>query len=279
MEKKFTVTTYHLKKEMKNEPRDVRLRFVFVSDLHNVSLGENNSRLIKAIRAFAPDAVLVGGDTLVAKPGVPFDTAVGFLRQIAAEFPVYYANGNHEYRLKIYPQVYGDMYARFRRELERTDIIYLENETAYARIKGVPVAVHGYEADRKYYNRKKRLQMPVSELKAAFGAPDEDHYHILLAHNPFYRGTYLAWGADLTLSGHFHGGMVGLGGHRGLVSPNLRLFSDCCRGMFAKGDCRMIVSAGLGEHTIPVRIHNPRELVCIEVAVRGGAGGEKKKRK
>mgnify|MGYP000550335492 CR=1 FL=1 len=27
----------------------------------------------------------------------------------------------------------------------------------------------------------------------------------------------------------------------------------------------MIVSAGLGEHTIPVRIHNPRELVLINL--------------
>ena len=27
----------------------------------------------------------------------------------------------------------------------------------------------------------------------------------------------------------------------------------------------MIVSAGLGEHTIPLRIHNPRELLVIDI--------------
>ena len=27
----------------------------------------------------------------------------------------------------------------------------------------------------------------------------------------------------------------------------------------------MIVSAGMGEHTVPVRIHNPRELVVVEI--------------
>lgn len=26
----------------------------------------------------------------------------------------------------------------------------------------------------------------------------------------------------------------------------------------------MLVSAGLGEHTIPIRLHNPRELLVIE---------------
>ena len=28
----------------------------------------------------------------------------------------------------------------------------------------------------------------------------------------------------------------------------------------------MIVSAGAGEHTVPVRIHNPREITLLEIA-------------
>ena len=36
-------------------------------------------------------------------------------------------------------------------------------------------------------------------------------------------------------------------------------------GHFRKGRKHMIVSAGLGEHTIPVRLHNPRELVIAEL--------------
>lgn len=279
MEKKFVTTTYHLKKEMKNEPQEVRLRFVFVSDLHNVSLGEKNGRLLSAIRGLCPDAVLIGGDMLVARPGMPFDAAADFIRRVSAEFPVYYANGNHEYRLKLYPETYGDMYQRFREVIARTDIVYLENETAEVRMRGVPVAIHGYEADKRYYNRLKKTEMPVSELERLFGTPDEKRYHILLAHNPFYRRTYLEWGADLTLSGHCHGGVVGLGKHRGLISPNLRLFSDCCRGRFERNGKSVIVSAGLGEHTIPVRLHNPRELVFIEVTLGAGVCEKNKKRK
>ena len=33
---------------------------------------------------------------------------------------------------------------------------------------------------------------------------------------------------------------------------------------YKNGKC-MIVSAGLGEHTVPLRIHNPRELIFIEM--------------
>ena len=36
-----------------------------------------------------------------------------------------------------------------------------------------------------------------------------------------------------------------------------------------KNGKKIIVSAGLGEHTLPVRIHNPRELVMIELTIHG----------
>ena len=39
-------------------------------------------------------------------------------------------------------------------------------------------------------------------------------------------------------------------------------------GEFKKGQQHMIVSAGLGEHTIPVRIHNPRELLLVNLYPR-----------
>ena len=60
------------------------------------------------------------------------------------------------------------------------------------------------------------------------------------------------------------------GNHLGLVSPNMKLFYRYSHGKFDddKGRC-MIVSSGLGEHTIPVRINNPRELVVLEVDITG----------
>ena len=42
------------------------------------------------------------------------------------------------------------------------------------------------------------------------------------------------------------------------------IFSD-----FEKEGKYILVSAGLGEHTIPVRIHNPRELLIIELEGTG----------
>ena len=50
---------------------------------------------------------------------------------------------------------------------------------------------------------------------------------------------------------------------RQVVSPDFTLFPKYGYGMYRRGDSSLIVSAGMGEHTIPVRICNPRELVDV----------------
>ncbi len=266
MNNKYTIKTYQLKKELPNEPQAKSLRFVFVSDLHNHEFGPDNLLLLQEIERLNPDAVLVGGDTMVGKADSPMDVALDFITALADRFPVYYANGNHEYRLRIYPEQYKDMYQRFLEVIHREGVHHLVNRSIYTEFRGVPVAIHGFEADRKYYHRFKKADMPVSYLNDIFGRPDPDYYHILLAHNPDYIHTYLKWGADLTLSGHCHGGVMRLGEHYGLISPNMKLFYPYAHGLFygENNNC-MLVSAGLGEHTIPVRLFNPRELVVVSV--------------
>ena len=37
-------------------------RFVFLSDLHDKEFGEGNSKLIRAVKAVHPNAILIGGD-------------------------------------------------------------------------------------------------------------------------------------------------------------------------------------------------------------------------
>lgn len=42
---------------------------VFLSDLHDNAFGEKNENLLEEIKRIHPDAVLIGGDTMVIKPG------------------------------------------------------------------------------------------------------------------------------------------------------------------------------------------------------------------
>ena len=93
----------------------------------------------------------------------------------------------------------------------------------------------------------------------------QDAYTILLAHNPDYFPVYAEWGADLVLSGHVHGGMVILPVLGGVVSPMVRLFPKYYRGMYECRNKKMILTGGLGGHTLKFRVNNKPEICVIHL--------------
>ena len=98
------------------------------------------------------------------------------------------------------------------------------------------------------------------------GKKDSTNYQILLAHNPMYAETYLEWGADLILSGHLHGGIVRIPGLGGVVSPQFRLFPKYSGEHTEKNGKSVVVSKGLGTHTIKIRFLNPAEVVVLHLS-------------
>ena len=88
-------------------------------------------------------------------------------------------------------------------------------------------------------------------------------YEIVLAHNPNYFDTYVQWGADLVLSGHVHGGSVILPFLGGVISTTYELFPKYDFGNFKRGKADLVLSRGLGMHTIKVRLFNRPEVSVI----------------
>ena len=62
-----------------------------------------------------------------------------------------------------------------------------------------------------------------------------------------------------------HGGLMRLPVLGGVISPRLCLFPHYDGGRFTKAGREMILSRGLGTHTLPIRIFNPGELVVIHL--------------
>ena len=81
-----------------------------------------------------------------------------------------------------------------------------------------------------------------------------------------YFDNYAAWGADLTVSGHLHGGIIRIPGIGGVISPQAKLFPKYDAGHFRKDGKDLIVSRGLGTHTVNIRIFNPAELSVIHLS-------------
>lgn len=81
---------------------------------------------------------------------------------------------------------------------------------------------------------------------------------------------YAAWGADLTLSGHFHGGTIRLPVLGGVMTPQYQFFYPRCAGEFELpgrwGErSRMIVGRGLGTHSINIRLNDKPQVVVIRL--------------
>ena len=108
--------------------------------------------------------------------------------------------------------------------------------------------------------------LPVElEVEKLLGSVKEDKFSILLAHNPEYFKSYAKWGADLTVSGHIHGGIMRLPLIGGVISPSLRLFPKYDSGEFEENGKKMILSRGMGLHHIKLRFFNRPEISVIKI--------------
>lgn len=158
------------------------VRAVVIADLHNKRYGKNNEILLAAIRAKKPDMIWIAGDILTAKPGKTMEPAICFLRELAREFPIYYGNGNHESRLKLYPQTYGNMAGEYGQALAEMGIAPLVN--SHVNLEEYGITVYGVEIAKRYYKRFQQEGMGREYLKRILGEPDNSRFTILLAHNP-----------------------------------------------------------------------------------------------
>lgn len=264
--KKFTVTTYTL--PMNDTGREGERscvgKFVFLSDLHNHEYGKQNERLLSAIDQIDPDFIVIAGDMLNAKPGASLDKAIDFIQNLTGKYQVYYGNGNHEYRLRLYPEKYKDMYWQYKSVLDSAGVHHLENKTETIYLNNSKINICGLEIDKKYYKRLEKVCMENDYVESELGKR-KSGYSILIAHNPEYFEQYAAWGAQLTLSGHVHGGIIRLPKLGGVISPHLSLFPKYSGGDYQHNGKHMIVSRGLGMHTIPIRIGNRAELIVINL--------------
>lgn len=238
--------------------------FVVLSDLHDKAFGHQNKKLLAAIDKIKPEAVYIAGDMITALPGRQFDDTIAFLKSLSEKYPVYYGSGNHEYRMRINTEKYGNMSSEYEEKIRNMGIVRLYTGSTVSHRKDVKV--YGLEIDRMYYRKWKMPKMPVDYTLQKIGKAEQDCFTILLAHNPEFFDNYAKSGVDLVLSGHVHGGVAKIPFFGGVISPKFRLFPKYDGGLFVKNKTTMILSRGLGCHTIPVRFLNPGELIEVFVS-------------
>lgn len=244
-----------------------KTKIALLSDLHSTSFGKNNARLITEVKKLNPDAIMISGDMYTAVKGEDGLKALPIFEQLSKKYPIYYANGNHELKASLKTDEFGSLYEDFKNKLTGLGVHYLVNESI-SLSDNPGIKIYGLNVPFDYYKKFKNMDLKKETLEEMLGEVNESEFSILLSHNPEYFESCAEWGADLVLSGHYHGGLMRLPILKGVISPRFKLFPKYSYGEYLSnnGRTKMILSCGLGTHTLPIRIFNPGEISVIEIS-------------
>lgn len=228
-------------------------RAAVLTDLHGTLFGEENEKLIAAVNVQAPDVIFLVGDLIDEKT----EDAEGYAAAIASAFsniaPTYYVTGNHEWACGT------DRTERLKTVLTDSGVTVLSNSCAELSRGGDRIILAGIDDPNGYADQKTPDQLAL-EVYAQYGDP----YWVLLAHrNDRFAAQYSLLGADLTVSGHGHGGCIRLPFTDGLLGTQHDLFPSHTAGFYQDNGAKQFVSRGLGNVGLTFRVFNRPQLAVI----------------
>ncbi len=240
-------------------------RIVHISDMHCASFGQGNERLLQKIKYQYPDIIAVTGD-MIDSSNIDFPNLFYLIEKLSLKYPVYYVLGNHELRLD------EDNYNSLISQLTLCGAVILNNTSVTIKRNDDAIVISGLNNELSYYpskrNDEKKKTFTLNAMKELLGAADTAGYNILLTHSPFDFDIYSQWGADLSLCGHVHGGMIRLPKIGGVFSPDYNYFPQYQNGLYSDGENSMIVNKGLGSAKIPLRFFNKPEITAVTLKSR-----------
>ena len=231
-------------------------RIVQISDLHNAKFGKNNQRLVDRIRECDPNMIVLTGD-LVDSNHTNVDRAVKFVDEIVKICPVYYVTGNHEYWLE------KSEYDELMDGLIGAGVVILDDQVVEISRGDAKFRLVGLD-DKSLADGTLGTLLNNAQ-NVAHEDSEKNEFIVVLAHEPQYLARYAGTGVDLVLSGHAHGGQFRLPFVGGIVAPDQGFLPEYTAGEYYMDGTEMIVSRGLGNSVIPVRLFNYPEIVCVEL--------------
>ncbi len=226
------------------------LRLVQITDPH-IGAWQPVHRLerrVAELAAHAPDLVLLTGDFLTmesnATPGA-LAQALSPLAKMAGRCFAIYGNHDHEAPEEV------------QRALAANGIPLLVDAEAIAETPVGLVQIVG--ADHYWEEREERVPALLRRFPRRPG-----HFRLFLLHDPLGFRSVPKGEVDLTLSGHTHGGQLGLVSF-GLDWTVLSRSRWPDHGLFGLGASRLYVHRGTGFYGFPLRVGVPGELSLVEV--------------
>jgi predicted MPP superfamily phosphohydrolase len=231
------------------------LRVAHLSDIH-VGGAMDRIRLLQVAgltNAARPDIVLHTGDFLTHRSG-DFDAPLyEALRRIDARLGQWACLGNHDF----------DDPERLVRRLREAGVTTLRDALITLQVGAQPLEIGGLD----FLSGR----APTDEaVRRMVGWPARSHIpRLLLNHDPSAFAALPDDCADLVLSGHTHGGHIGIQLRRDAAITVVGLAGLPDQGVFTRGAMRLFVTRCVGFYGYPMRVGIPPEIAII--VLRSGA--------
>ncbi len=221
-------------------------RIVQISDYHDSPHLQHGRPLLDAVRAESPDLIVLTGDLFNRRTQDGCQNALALVKEAVGIAPVFFVEGNHERRLRRYPQ--------WREMLISCGVVVLENDAVCLLRGGDMLRIVGL---RQYF-----------DTAALRSLCDANGCNLVLSHRCECALQYRAAGASLILTGHAHGGQIRLFG-RGVFGPEQGILPRYAAGLYRIGRAAMHVSRGIGNTIRFPRIFNVPEWNLITLSRTG----------
>lgn len=216
-------------------------RVAVVADVHFPDALLSIPALVNSVASQQPDAIFLPGDLTNSYTFFDEVRLAKLAKALSAVAPCYAVAGNHEMRLGREDRYYAI--------LERNGVCCLCDSYADWTREGDTIRLYGAA-------HKRPTPLDVEGQPA-----------IALAHKPDRFPYYCRAHWHLVVCGHAHGGQVRMG-NRSLYAPGQGFLPTYTDGTYTAEDTVMVVSRGLGNSSIPWRMHNQPHLPIIRLQVK-----------
>jgi hypothetical protein len=249
-------------------PRGLTLRIACLADPHAGSPHTSPARLarvVAAANALRPDLALLLGDYLADhrfttyRPGLA--EVAGILAGLRAPLGTYAVLGNHDWWEDPAAQARQSPLPRAAAALEAAGLRVLHNAALRLEHRGTGLWLAGLGSQWAWRLGGRRLQ-GADDLAGTLSRIPDGAPAILMAHEPDIF-PHVPARVAVTLSGHTHGGQVRILGWSPMVPS--RYGNRYAYGHVQEEGRHLVVSGGIGQSILPVRLGVPPEITVVEL--------------
>ena len=249
LRKTYDFTTYNVDLVLPDLPRALDgLRIAQLSDLHAGSFASDQpmQEVRRIVQGLKPDLIFITGDYVNFHPK-ELKTIYAELERLNAPLGVIGSLGNHDHYNT------PEEHEILKKALRQSGIHLLVNQNLTLDIDGAKLQIAGTDNDG--------LGQRFADLPLALQGLKPENPTILLAHDPTFWNREVSGKApvDITLSGHTHGGQVGMSILGKEISVAQFVYKQWA-GLYRENEQLLYVNRGIGTVGPLLRIGIPPEI-------------------